>query len=111
MADIMLDLERLQTAREGLAAAIKEFEDASKINDGLEDAIARPDDRGALRDKASDFESAWNGKRGKLSENLQNIHDQLSSIVDGWEEWDSQTAADIEASRETSTTTNVSTVR
>ncbi|WP_214468380.1 hypothetical protein [Microbacterium flavescens] len=104
MVDIMLDLERLQTAREGLASAIAEFEEASKINDGLEKAIARPDDRSALRDKASDFESAWNGKRGKLSENLQNIHEQLSSIVDGWQEWDSETAADIEAARETSTT-------
>ena len=104
MADIMLDLERLQTAREGLAAAIAEFEEASKINTGLEKDIGRPDDRTALRDKASDFESKWDGKRGKLSENLSNIHEQLSSIVDGWQEWDAETAADIEAARDTSTT-------
>lgn len=104
MVDVMLDLERLQTTRQGLSAALAEFKEAAKINDGLERAIARPDDRSALRDKASDFESAWDGKRDKLEENLQNIYDQLSSIVDGWEEWDSQTAADIEASRDTSTT-------
>jgi hypothetical protein len=104
MVDVMLDLERLKTTKQGLTSAIAEFEDAGKINDDLERAIGRPDDRGGLRDKASDFESAWNGKRGTLTENLQNILDQLTNIVDGWETWDADTAADLEGASTTSTT-------
>lgn len=104
MADIMLDLARLQETQTGLSAAITEFENAAKTNDGLEESIGRPDDRTALRDKASDFEGSWNDKRGKLQENLTNILEQLTSIVDGWTEWDCQTASDLEGAQPTSTT-------
>ncbi|WAB84258.1 hypothetical protein OVN20_01395 [Microcella daejeonensis] len=96
MTDIMLDLERLREARTGLRASIEAFSEASSFTDGIERSIGRPDDRGALRDKAHDFEGAWNDKRDALAENLQSIEDQLSSIIDGWTEWDSQTAADLE---------------
>lgn len=96
MTDIMLDLERLREARTGLRASIEAFSEAASFTDGIERAIGRPDDRGSLRDKAHDFEGKWNDKRDALAENLQNIEEQLSSIVDGWTEWDSQTAADLE---------------
>jgi Sec-independent protein translocase protein TatA len=109
MADIMLDLERLREAQAGVAAAVAEFKDASDINNDLEEAIGRPDDRSALRDKASDFESAWNGKRDTLTENLENINKQLKSIIDGWDEWDTTTASDLEGATE-QTTTNVNRV-
>jgi len=91
----MLDLERLTTAQEGLRASIEAFTEASSFTDQLEQAIGRPDDRGALRDKTHDFEGAWNDKRDALAENLQNIADQLTSIIDGWTEWDCETAADL----------------
>jgi len=97
MPDIMLDLARLREAHTGIAASINEFKDASDINDKLEEAIARPDDRSELRGKASDFESAWDGKRDALQENLQNILDQLTAILDGWEKWDTGTASNIES--------------
>ncbi|WP_168916493.1 flagellar protein FlgN [Microcella flavibacter] len=96
MSDILLDLERLREARTGLRASIEAFSEAASFADGIERAIGRPDDRGALRDKAHDFEGAWNDKRDALAENLQNIEEQLTSIIDGWTEWDSQTAADLE---------------
>ena len=104
MPDIMLDLERLRETKAGLEATIGEFKEAASINDGLEQSIGKPDDRSALRDKASDFESAWNGKRGKLEENLTNILEQLTSIVDGWDEWDRQTACDLEGAQASGTT-------
>lgn len=110
MADIMLDLERLRQAQAGVAAAVAEFKDASKINNGLESAIDRPDDRSALRDKVGDFESAWNGKRDKLTENLENIDKQLRSIIDGWSEWDTTTAADLASATEQTATTTVNRV-
>jgi len=104
MADIMLDLERLRATREGLSAAVSEFENAAATNDGLEESIGRPDDRSDLKDKASDFESSWDNKRGKLKDNLASILDQLTSIIDGWDEWDRQTASDLEGAEATSTT-------
>lgn len=104
MPDIMLDLGRLNDARSDLAASISEFEDAASTNDGLEDDIGKPDDRGELRDKASDFESAWDGKRETLQENLQSILDQLDEIVTNWTEWDVATAQSQESGG-TSTTT------
>ncbi|KJL39531.1 hypothetical protein JOD63_002091 [Microbacterium terrae] len=101
--DIMLDLEQLREARTGLVASISEFEGAASRNDRLEDAIGRPDGRSALLDKVIDFEVDWRDKRGKLSENLTNIQEQLSSIIDGWSEWDSGTAAELEGSTTTET--------
>lgn len=104
MADIMLDLERLRETKTGLATTVAEFKDAAKTNDDLEAAIGRPDERRELQDKAADFESAWNDKRGKLKENLENILEQLTGIIDGWDEWDRDTACDLEGATATGTT-------
>jgi len=99
--DIMLDLVQLKDARQGLEAAIGEFKDAADTNDDLEDAVGRPAGRGALLNQVIDFEVAWRDKRGDLKENLTNIHSQLTSIIDGWDEWDTTTAADLEGSTST----------
>lgn len=100
MTDIMLDLDRLTEAQAGLRASIEAFSEAASFTDDIEQAIGRPDDRGALRDKAHDFEGKWNDKRDALAENLQNIEEQLTSIIDGWDEWDAQTAADLQGAVE-----------
>jgi hypothetical protein len=107
----MLDRARLREAKAGLDASVTELSEASDINDGLEDSIDRPDDRNGLRDKASDFESKWNDKRGKLTENLKNIQDQLKQILDGWDEWERQTTASLSETAEPNATTNVNVVR
>lgn len=101
MTDIMLDLERLQAARAGLRASIEAFDAASSFTNGIEKSIGRPDDRGALKDRVHDFEGKWNDKRDALAENLQNIEEQLGSIIDGWAEWDAQTAADLQGAVQT----------
>ncbi|GHD47249.1 hypothetical protein GCM10008097_17950 [Mycetocola manganoxydans] len=101
MPDIMLDRERLRTANEGLKAAITEFENAAKNNDDLENSIDRPDDRGSLRDKASDFESSWNDKREALLENLTKIQEHLQGIIDGWETMDTEAAASLSSATPT----------
>ncbi|MDQ7878595.1 hypothetical protein Q9R08_11460 [Microbacterium sp. QXD-8] len=106
--DIMLDLEQLRAAQSGLASSISEFEAASDTNDDLEDAVGRPDGRGDLLNQVIDFEVAWRDKRGKLKENLENIKKQLTSIIDGWDEWDTTTARDLEGS---TTTTELTSTR
>ena len=103
MADIMLDLARLRETQAGISASIDEFKNAARNNDGLESSVGKPDDRSELRDKVSDFEGSWNDKRGKLEENLANILEQLTSIIDGWDEWDRQTASDLDGATSTGT--------
>ena len=106
--DIMLDLEQLKAAQSGLVSSISEFEAASDTNDDLEGAVGRPDGRGDLLNQVIDFEVAWRDKRGKLNENLENIKKQLTSIIDGWDEWDTTTARDLEGS---TTTTELTSTR
>lgn len=106
--DIMLDLEQLKAAQSGLVSSISEFEAASDTNDDLEGAVGRPDGRGDLLNQVIDFEVAWRDKRGTLKENLENIKKQLTSIIDGWEEWDTTTARDLEGS---TTTTELTSTR
>lgn len=101
MSDILLDLEELRVTNEGLKASIAEFENAAKRNDQLERSIARPDERSALRDKVSDFESAWNDKREALLENLTGVQEHLQGIVDEWTKLDTEAAAGMEATTTT----------
>jgi len=99
--DIMLDLEQLKEAKAGLVSSIAEFEAAADANDDLESAIGRPDGRSSLLNQVIDFESGWRDKRGTLKENLTNIKEQLTSIIEGWEEWDTTTSSELEGSATT----------
>ncbi|UJP09177.1 hypothetical protein L2X99_12060 [Microbacterium sp. KUDC0406] len=94
--DVMLDLERLRTAKSGLQASVDAFEAAAATNDTLESAIGRPDGRSGLRSKVSDFEDDWKSNRGKLQKNLDEILKQLTGIIDGWNQWDTDTANGME---------------
>ncbi|MGX1793023.1 hypothetical protein ACWIDW_08785 [Microbacterium sp. NPDC055312] len=96
MVDIMLDLERLRKTKSGLKESVDAFEAAAATNDQLEQAIGKPDGRSELRSRVSDFESDWKSNRGKLQKNLDEILKQLTGIIDGWDEWDTNTAADLE---------------
>jgi hypothetical protein len=93
--DIMLDLGRLRATGEGLRASIREFENATNTADGLEQAVGRPDDRTRLRDRAHAFEGDWNDRRAILIENLAKVQEQLEAIVDGWTDWDVDTASEL----------------
>ena len=107
MPDIMLDLERLRTANEGVKASITEFQDAASTNDTLEDNIGRPDDRWPLRDKAHEFENSWNTKRAALLENLTGIQEHLQDIIDKWETTDTEASASLSAATTTTAPAHV----
>ncbi len=98
--DIMLDLERLTSARTSLGSAIDRFTTASSFNNDLERAVANPDDRDELRRKVGDFESDWNDRREDLTAMLTEIHGGLDTIITEWDRWDTETAAELEASSE-----------
>ena len=44
----------------------------------------------------SDFESDWNGRRGDLTEMLEEIHKGIDTIITEWDRWDTETAAELE---------------
>ncbi|MDF2510108.1 MAG: hypothetical protein K0Q52_3967 [Microbacterium sp.] len=95
--DVMLDLERLRLTKTGLQASVEAFESAAQTNDALESAIGKPDDRSDLQQKVSDFEDDWKSNRGKLQKNLDEILKQLTGIIDGWDQWDTETANGFES--------------
>ncbi len=92
MTDVMLDLAKLTETRDGLAASIQAFRTASDFASGLKDAVDRPDDRSVLRDKVDAFESDWNDRRDDLLEAIEGIHEHIVGIIDGWTQWDVDTA-------------------
>jgi len=95
--DVLLDLARLRDARDTLATAKKDFDDAAKINDTLEDAIGDPQGKSKLRDRVGWFESNWSGNREDLAKSVENVYKRISGIVDGWEEWEKKASAELES--------------
>lgn len=97
MPDLYLNMQALDDVLAGLATSISEFDEASEISRGLQDAVGRPDDRGSLRSKVDAFESDWNNTRGQLKDALDEIRGHLQGIVDGWRDWDAEAAAALQS--------------
>ncbi|SFS03406.1 hypothetical protein SAMN04487783_0745 [Agrococcus baldri] len=100
----MLDLERMRELHRGLTLTINEFENAGDTNNQLESDIGSPDGRRSLRDKAGEFESKWNDKRGKLTDNLTAIDESLRGLIETWTNWDRDTAGYLQDAEGESTT-------
>lgn len=92
MADVYIDLEQLNEVTTQLDAIIAEFENATSNSEALEAAIGNPFGRSDLRDEARDFEERWDNKRGDLKEGLTGVRDHVQGVIDGVEQWDSETA-------------------
>lgn len=80
-----------------LEEILEEFEQAGTRADELQDAIGRPFDRSELRDLAGDFEGRWDLERDQLKEGLTEIRDHLDGVIQGVEEWDTETALSLES--------------
>ena len=92
----MLDRERLKAARDGLRAAMDEFEDAASTNDDLEESVGNPHGRGRLRDRVGWFEANWSSNRDDLRERLDAVHERIDGIVTGWDDWETEATAALE---------------
>ena len=93
---IWLNMQDLDEVAAGLKTAIDEFKEAASSNDRAEEAVGRPDDRNELREKMHDFESAWNGKREGLTENLEGLLEHLQGIIKGWRDFDKNVRDSLE---------------
>lgn len=105
MADVYIKFDELKTAKEDLDAIIEEFEKASSRADALEDAIGDPYGKDKLRENAEDFEDRWNHKRDQLKDGLKGVLDHMKAVIDGVQDWDSDTAAKLAPPKTTTTST------
>lgn len=97
MADVSIKIAELDTVATSLSKIVEEFEQASSRADKLEDAIGDPFGRNELREAAEDFEDRWNNKRDELKDALQDIQEHVKGVVDGFQNWDSETALAFES--------------
>ncbi|MEU4452148.1 WXG100 family type VII secretion target [Nocardioides sp. NPDC023903] len=97
MADVSIKIAELDTVATSLSKIVEEFEQASSRADKLEDAIGDPFGRNELREAAEDFEDRWNNKRDELKDALQDIQKHVKGVVDGFQNWDSETALAFES--------------
>ena len=92
MADVKIKVETLSRIATQLDSIVNEFENATSQSEALEADIGNPYGRGDLRDKAQDFEERWDDKRDDLKDSLKELHEHVKGVVDGFENWDSETA-------------------
>lgn len=92
MADVKIKVDTLSRIATQLDSIVNEFENATSQSEALEADIGNPYGRGDLRDKAQDFEERWDDKRDDLKESLKELHEHVKGVVDGFENWDSETA-------------------
>lgn len=97
MADVKIKIETLDRIASQLDAIVTEFENATGNSEELEAAIANPYDRSELREKAQDFEERWDDKRDELKESLDELSKHVKGILEGFENWDSETALQFES--------------
>ncbi|MGX1703111.1 hypothetical protein [Microbacterium sp. NPDC055357] len=97
MPDIYLNMQELDEVVANLDASIAEFDEATTVSGGIQEAIGRPDGRGSLRGRAADFENDWNNTRDDLKENLDQIRKHLQDVIDGWRNWDAEAAAAMQS--------------
>ncbi len=100
MADILIKISELETVRSSVDSIVQEFENATSSSEDLEADIGDPFDRSELRDKACEFEERWDDKRDELKESLKKVSEHIKGVIDGIENWDSETALQFEPKKE-----------
>ncbi|MEU0264803.1 flagellar protein FlgN [Nocardioides sp. NPDC006303] len=92
MPDVSVKIETLDQTVKKLDSIIDEFDHAVGNADALEGAIGNPFRRGELRGQADDFEQRWDMKRNDLKDELSDVRDHIKGVVEGFQNWDSETA-------------------
>lgn len=78
-----------------LLAISIEFDQASSRRSELDQAIGQPYDRGELQSLAGTFESGWDDRRNKLNEGLKKVSEHSKALLDGFGDFDTETAAEL----------------
>lgn len=97
MNDVLIKYWELERLVERLSSIITEFENSGDRSSEIRDAVGYPFGRTELTDKASEAESRWSYKRGKLTESLIGIRDHGQALYEAFQEFDEDAAAKFEA--------------
>jgi len=103
---VWINFATLERTGRQLGNIIGELEDAGGLADELRAAIDKPYGNATLADRVGDFESRWDDRRKDLIRDIQKIREHVVGVLEGFRDWDAETAAgmDIDASGLSSTT-------
>lgn len=100
MADVLIRYTQLTELNAQLLAIVEELDGAVGRSEALEAAIGNPYGRGELRDRAQDFETRWDIKRGDLARDMKKVQEHVQGVIDGFSEWDADAAAKFESGQD-----------
>jgi predicted nucleic acid-binding Zn-ribbon protein len=98
MTDVLILFSDLDALNEKLKQITTELEDAGSRADALEEAIGDPYGRNDLREAVEDFEDRWNNRREDLAKDIKKLQEHVKGVLDGFSDWDTETAASMERS-------------
>ena len=93
---IWVKYTELSRVNDQLKSIVQELAEAASRSDAVEAAIGNPYQKTQLRRKVGDFESRWDDKRKELATDIDRVQKHVQGVLDGLQEWDSQTAASME---------------
>lgn len=93
MADIKIDLDRLERAHGNLAKVVTEFTSTEQLGSAAADAVGDP----ILEIAVDQFVGGWAIRRGELAEELQYLADATKAIHDTFSELDAELAKRAES--------------
>jgi predicted nucleic acid-binding Zn-ribbon protein len=94
---VLIKYDELRNVDDALKAIVTELKEASSRTNELEDAIDKPWGESKLKDAAHEFEGGWNDRRNALLEDIEKVQQHVAGVLDGFEEWDSDTANEMES--------------
>lgn len=97
MNDVLIKYWELERLVERLNSIIAALESAGDRSSQILDVVGYPFGRTELTDKASEAESRWSYKRGKLTESLIGIRDHGQALYESFQDFDADAARKFEA--------------
>lgn len=94
---VLIKYTELKAVGDNLKKIIEELKEASNRADVLEEAIGDPYGKNKLREAAEEFEDGWDDRRGKLLEDIEKVEQHVAAVLEGFEEWDTDTASEMES--------------
>lgn len=96
--DVLIYFSDLDALNEKLREITSELENAGSRADQLEDAVGDPYGKNDLREAVEDFEDRWNNRREDLAKDIKALQEHVQGVLDGFSDWDTETAASMEES-------------
>lgn len=97
MTDVLITYDRLAELDAKLRSITTELREASARADVLEAAIGDPFRRNDLREAVEDFEDRWDNRRRDLAEDVAGVREHVHGVLEGFREWDAETATSLTA--------------